>query len=145
MHVGRFTLLAFSRGCVVYEQLWRLNGWVEDYRQRLFFTKLMVQSMGFHHPWPHVIDNWFLCKKQKFSQGLRYLTMEGLGCIPGAINRISMWDLAEWPDERLCGCLRWLNGWRQPFTSSLPGATIYTTWKILLNITGLVRLSAPQG
>ena len=44
---------------------WLLNGQVEDSTTGDFLNHLSVQSMGLHHPWPLVIEDWFLCNRTK--------------------------------------------------------------------------------
>ena len=66
--------------------------------QDTFFTHLTVQSMGPNHPWPLVIENWFLFLKLESSPGIwtrdlwlrspsLYQLYHGLG-IPAHVNYV---------------------------------------------------------
>ena len=70
MHeVFDFIKIFFSFG-VVSEQLLLFDCQVEDSIDGdVLFTQLIYQSMGLHHSWPPVIENWFLPWKQESPQG----------------------------------------------------------------------------
>ena len=40
---------------------------VEESIERFFASQWIVQIMGPHHPWPPVIENWFMCQKKESS------------------------------------------------------------------------------
>ena len=78
--------------------------------ETIFFTHLPVQSMGPNHPWPLVIENWFLFCFENMSVSVIIIYLNDKWNLHGYITRLFFYkkDIAVW-----CAVVS-LNVWHAP-------------------------------